>query len=182
MMVLSNFADVGRDNAFDLTDAWVAILESAAKSESVCKELQQRKLALPALRKNYTSKNHELFKQIVPVVTDFAKSLKWQAERRRRTTTATTGNGIDGFRLVDLLFIYMKISPDCTSTDSAANLCIGCLSLTDLALARHLNTTVLSTRVCQRSPTLRAKCVMGRTSRGRSRSCCRSGSFTTGRC
>ena len=94
---LSNFADVGRDNAFDLTDAWVAILESAAKSGSVCKELQQRKLALPALRKNYTSKNHELFKQIVPVVTDFAKSLKWQAERRRRTTTATSGNGIDGF-------------------------------------------------------------------------------------
>ena len=35
MMVLSNFADVGRDNAFDLTDAWVAILESAAKSESI---------------------------------------------------------------------------------------------------------------------------------------------------
>jgi hypothetical protein len=94
---LSNFADVGRDDAFDLTDAWVAILESAAKSGSVCKELQQRKLALPALRKNYTSKNHELFKQIVPVVTDFAKSLKWQAERRRRTTTATSGNGIDGF-------------------------------------------------------------------------------------
>ena len=79
-------------------------------------------------------------------------------------------------------FICMKISPGCTSTGSAANLCIGCLSLTDLALARHLNTTVLSTRVCQRSPTLRAKCVMGRTSRGRSRSCCRSGSFTTGRC
>jgi hypothetical protein len=26
MMVLSNFVDVGRDNAFDLTDAWVAIL------------------------------------------------------------------------------------------------------------------------------------------------------------
>ncbi len=60
---------------------------------------------------------------------------------------------------------------------------LSCLkSLTDLALVRHLNSTVLSTRVCQRSPTLRAKCVMGRISRGRSRSCCRSGSFTTGRC
>ena len=109
-MVLSNFVDVGRDNAFDLTDAWVAILESAAKSESVCKELQQRKLALPALRMNYKPKTHELFDQIVPVATEFSKSLKWQAERQRRTTTATTGNGIDGFRLVDLLFhLYENI-------------------------------------------------------------------------
>ncbi len=117
---------------------------------------------------------------------EFAKSLKWQAEHRRRTTAATTGNGIDGFmiRLVDLLFhLYENIPPGCTST-GAANLCIGCLSLTDLALVRHLNTTVLSTRVCQRSPTLRAKikCVMGRTSRGRSRSCWRNGLFTRGRC
>ncbi len=107
---LSNFADVRRDDAFDLTDAWVAILESAAKSESVCKKLQQRKLALPALRMIYKPKTHELFNQIVPVATEFAKSLKWQAERRRRTITATTGNRIDGFRLVDLLFhLYENI-------------------------------------------------------------------------
>ena len=98
MMVLSNFVDVGRDNAFDLTDAWVAILESAAKSESVCKKLQQRKLALPALRMIYKPKTHELFNQIVPVATEFAKSLKWQAERgEEQQLPSLTGHGIDGF-------------------------------------------------------------------------------------
>jgi hypothetical protein len=70
-----------------------------------------RKLALPVLQgQNIKPKTHELFEQIVPVALEFAKSLKWQAERRRRTSTATTGNGVDGFRLQDLLFhLYEQI-------------------------------------------------------------------------
>ena len=88
----------------------VAILESTAKSESVCKELQQQKLALPALQMNYTPKTHELFDQIVPGPVDGIHQVAQVASGAPEKTTATTGNGIDGFRLVDLLFhLYENI-------------------------------------------------------------------------
>ncbi len=87
-----NFADADR-HASELTDAWIEMLESTARAESVLRELQRRKLELPVVQTNFKPKTHELFDQIVPVALEFAKSLKslkWQAERRRRTTTART--------------------------------------------------------------------------------------------
>jgi hypothetical protein len=90
-----NFADADR-HASELTDAWIGMLELTARAESVLGEIQRRKLDLPVdnVQTNFKPKNHELFDQLVPVSLEFAKLLKWQAERQRRTTTSTTENGL----------------------------------------------------------------------------------------
>ena len=61
------------------------------------------------LRMNYTPKTHQLFDQIVPVHGDGIRQVAQVAsgapEKNNNSHDAVTGNGIDGFRLVDLLFI-----------------------------------------------------------------------------
>ncbi len=83
------------------TTAWIAMLESAAMSAEFKDELRVVGLRLPAA--NGKPITHEIFDQIVPKAQAYARSRKWEAQRRRQTTTSTTENDIDGFRVIDLL-------------------------------------------------------------------------------
>ena len=85
------------------------MLESAAMSAEFMDGLKVVDMRLPAASTKPI--RHEIFDQMVPKAQAYARSRKWEAQRRRRTTTSTTGNDVDGFRVIDLLYRLYETIP-----------------------------------------------------------------------
>ena len=108
-VIMDSFVVANFGSSLSSTTAWVAMLESAAMSAEFKDELKVVSLRLPAA--NTKPITHEIFDQIVPTALAYARSRKWEAQRRRRTTTSTTGNDVDGFRVIDLLYHLYETIP-----------------------------------------------------------------------